>query len=54
MTRAHYERAPRFTFREEEARQGERRALILILCAAGAGALLHALTFWRVSSNQRR
>ncbi len=31
----------------------EGRALVLILCAAGAGALLQGLTFWRMSSGQR-
>jgi ABC-2 type transport system permease protein len=53
MTRAHYERAPRFTFREEEPGRVARRALLLLLCAGGAGVLLHGLAFWRVSSSQR-
>jgi ABC-2 type transport system permease protein len=50
MTRTHYEQAPRFTFREEEPERVERRALVLILSAAGVGTLLLTMVYWRLNA----
>jgi ABC-2 type transport system permease protein len=51
LTRAHYDRAPRFTFLEEPAGSTERRAAILVGIAGSIGLVLVALAFWRVASS---
>jgi ABC-2 type transport system permease protein len=51
LTRAHYDRAPRFTFLEEPAGSAERRATILTGVAGSIGLVLLAVAFRRMSSS---
>jgi ABC-2 type transport system permease protein len=49
MTRALYEAAPRFTFRDEPRGQAAARAFDLIAATSLAGAVLVGLVLWRVA-----